>query len=129
MIALVVEIFLEFILELFVELFVDVLAHGASSRVPWIRRAVNTFLTAVIYFGVGLFAGFVSLWFFPKAFIRSETLHGISLLITPALAGLAMAAIGTIRERQGKVVIRLESFSYGFLLAFAMALIRFWYTQ
>lgn len=39
-----------------------------------------------------------------------------------------MAAIGWIRERQGKLVVRLETFSYAFALAFGMALIRFYFT-
>ena len=40
-----------------------------------------------------------------------------------------MAAIGSIRERQGKLVIRLESFSYGYVLALGMTLIRFSFTE
>lgn len=126
MLALIVEIFLEFLLQVVVELVFDVFLHLFPERA---RRSLSTILTAGVYFGVGLFVGWVSLWFFPKAFVRSESFHGISLVIAPVLAGLAMAAIGMIRARRGKVVTRLESFSYGFLLAFGIALVRFWYTE
>ena len=66
---------------------------------------------------------------FPKAFVRSENLHGISLVITPVLAGLAMAAIGWVRERRGKPVVRIENFAFGFVLAFGIAVIRFYFTE
>jgi len=45
------------------------------------------------------------------------------------LAGFAMSAIGWIRRRQGKLLIRLETFSAGFIFAFAMALIRLLLTE
>lgn len=128
MLEIIVELLLEFLVTIVGEFFVGVISH-ARSRFPWADRTVNTLLTAVMYFGVGLFAGWVSLWFFPEAFVRSETLHGISLVITPVLAGLTMALIGWLRVRQGKLAVRIETFSYGFLLAFGMALIRFLFTQ
>lgn len=52
-----------------------------------------------------------------------------SLLITPLLAGLSMSGIGVLRERKGKTIIRLDSFSFGFIFAFGMALVRFMYTK
>ena len=121
------ELFLEFLLQIIGEVFIDVILHAAS-RFTWVRRTLNALLTAIMYFGLGLFIGWFSIWIFPKAFIRSSTLHGISLLITPVLAGFTMSAIGWIRVRRGNLLIRLESFSYGFIFAFAMALIRLLFT-
>jgi len=72
--------------------------------------------------------GCFSVWLFPRSFVRSESLHGINLLITPLVSGLAMSALGKLRQRQGKTLLRLDSFVYGFLFAFAMALVRFVYT-
>jgi hypothetical protein len=56
-------------------------------------------------------------------------MHGVNLLITPTLVGLTMATIGWLRRREGKLVTQLESFVYGFLFAFGMALIRFYFTD
>ena len=53
----------------------------------------------------------------------------VSLSIAPLLAGLVMSAIGSIRRGRGMPVIRLDSFAYGFIFAFGMALIRFLFTK
>jgi hypothetical protein len=62
---------------------------------------------------------------FPMLFIRSVAWQKVNLVATPVLAGLAMSALGALRRRQGKVVLRIDRFSYGFVFAFAMALVRF----
>ena len=122
------EIFFEFLIEVFGGVLLDVVLH-LSSRFVRAREAVNALLTLIMYFGLGLFVGWLSILIFPKAFVRSLNLHGISLLITPVLAGFTMSAIGWIRQRQGKLLIRLETFSCGFIFAFAMALIRLLLTE
>jgi hypothetical protein len=81
-----------------------------------------------MYLGLGLFVGWLSILILPEAFVRSSNLHGISLLITPVLAGFTMSALGWIRLRQRKTLIRLETFSCGFVFAFGMALIRLLFT-
>ena len=86
------------------------------------------FLAAIGYCLLGLFLGGLSLLVFPEPFVRSERFPGVNLIITPALTGLAMSSIGRLREKQGKYTIKLDSFVYGFLFAFAMALVRFLYT-
>jgi hypothetical protein len=123
-IEFVLEVLLQFVGELIVELFIRT---GAS--IPWVNKAATNLLTALVYFGIGAFIGWVSLWFFPKAFVRSESLHGISLVITPVLSGLMMAAIGWVRTQRGELALQIERFSYGFVLAFGMALIRFYFTE
>jgi hypothetical protein len=122
------EIFLELLLQVVVEVLFDLLLH-ASTRLGWARKTLSALLTGILYFGFGLFFGWLSVLVFPEAFVRSSNLHGISLLIGPVLAGFTMAAIGWIRRRQGKLLVRLETFSYGFIFAFAMALIRLLFTQ
>jgi hypothetical protein len=47
-----------------------------------------------------------------------------SLLISPVIAGLLMALVGSTLRKRGKKVVRLESFGYGFAFAFGMAFIR-----
>ena len=122
------QIFLELLLELVGGVLVDVVLH-ASSRFIRVRKTLNALVTLIMYWGLGLFVGWLSILIFPRAFVRSSNLHGISLLITPVLAGFAMSAIGWIRMRQGKLLIRLETFSCGFIFAFGMALIRLLFTR
>lgn len=78
---------------------------------------------------LGLIAGGLSLLFFPRALLRSTSLHGISLLITPLLAGGAMSLVGAWRRRRGERLLRLDSFGYAFVFAFAMALVRLLFTK
>jgi len=121
------EIFLEFLIQIAGGILFDVVLH-ASSRFIRARKTLNALGTGLMYLGFGLFVGWLSILIFPRAFIRSSNLHGISLLITPVLAGLTMSAIGWIRVRQGKLLIRFETFSCGFIFAFAIALIRLIFT-
>ena len=92
------------------------------------REDRNPVLAGIGYSLLGLIMGGVSLLIFPESFVRSERFHGINLLITPVLAGLVMGTIGQLRKRQGKTIIRLDSFVYGFIFAFMMALVRFLFT-
>ena len=122
---------MEFLFELIVQLFCEVIVEASFhklSGIPWARRALNTALALVLYFGLGVITGWVSTLIFPQSFIRSSKLHGISLLITPLLAGLVMWGIGWLRRRQGRPVLRLDTFGYGFIFAFGMALARFLFT-
>lgn len=121
------QIFLEFLLQVVGGLITDVVLH-ALSRFIRSRRTLNALVTLIMYLGLGLFVGWLSILILPEAFVRSSNLHGISLLITPVLAGFTMSALGWIRLRQRKTLIRLETFSCGFIFAFAMALIRLLFT-
>jgi len=123
-----IEIFLEFLIQIVGELLFAVVLHFFS-RFIRTRKTLNALVTGIMYLGVGLLAGWFSILIFPRAFVRSSNLHGISLLITPVLAGFAMSTIGWIRGRQGKSLIRLETFSCGFIFAFAIALIRLIFTS
>jgi hypothetical protein len=125
---LLVQFFFELLLQLIGGIFVGGFLHFSSSA-RWIQRSVNALYTAILFFVLGTLMGLFSILFFPTAFVRSSSLHGISLLITPVLAGAIMSLIGLVRERQGKPVVRLESFTYGFIFAFAIALIRFLFTK
>ena len=124
---IILEFFLEFVVQIIGEIFFEV-AFQKSSGGPWARKALSATLAVLMYFGLGLIIGWLSILIFPHSFIRSSRLHGISLIITPLLAGLTMSGIGWIRQRQGKLVMRLDTFAYGFIFAFGMALVRFLFT-
>lgn len=125
---LLFEILIEFILPLVTEIFAELALRGVT-RLVRTNTVARIVVTALMYFGVGLAAGFLSLLIWPVAFARSKTLPGISLAITPLLGGLLMSYIAWLRVRTSDWTVRLETFAYGFLFAFPMALIRLLFTQ
>ena len=125
---ILVEILLEFVLPLIAEVFAEAALHKLG-RISWVRSTGLVVLTAILYFGVGVAAGIISLFIFPNAFARSSRLHGISLVITPVLGGLVMSYIAWLRVRTSDWTIRLEAFAYGFVFAFPMALLRLLFAE
>ena len=127
LLQLIFEFFLEFVLQIGIELIAEVGFHKLA-EVPWARRTINAGLAVIFYLALGLALGAFTLIIFPHSFIRGSRFHGISLIVTPTLAGLTMAGVGWLRARKGESKIRLDSFAYGFIFAFGMALMRFWFT-
>jgi hypothetical protein len=129
---IIAELLLGFIVEILLPLIGEISFEFLlrSLGEPFVaRERRNAFTAGVGYFLLGLILGAASLLIFPRSFVRSERFHGINLLITPVVSGLVMAAIGRWREREGKTLLRLDSFVYGFVFALAMALVRFVYTS
>ena len=126
--SILLEILLEFVVPLFAEFLAELTLHKLRSM-PSMRKTGRVVLTAILYLGVGLVAGFISLLIFPKAFARSSTVPGISLVVTPILGGVFLSYIAWLRVRTWDWTIRLETFAYGYLFAFAMTLLRFYFTQ
>jgi hypothetical protein len=126
------QIFFEFILEIVAEVLMELGLHSIG-QVFHGRRTRNPVFAFIGYALLGVIVGALSLLIFPRPLMRSASfrginLHGIGLLISPVLAGLVMSAIGSLRRKRGMSVIRLDSFGYGFIFAFGMALIRFLFT-
>ena len=128
MIESLLQILLEFFLEVVAESIFELGIHTLSAA-PWARKAINAAYAVLMYFALGVLVGGISIVIFPHSFIRSARLHGASLIITPMLCGLTMSGIGWLRARQGSSRIRLDSFAYGFIFAFGMALLRFLFTK
>ena len=122
--AVIFEGALEFSADVFFELIARCFGHTVK---PAEKR--NPILAGVGYALLGLIAGGLSLLIFPHSFARSEKFHGISLLVSPVLAGLGMAGLGWLLKRQGKRVVRLDSFIFGFIMALPIAIVRFLYTS
>ena len=118
------EALLQFVFSLLVDLGFHSLKETTVSR-----EERNPILAGIGYALLGTILGGVSLLIFPEALARSERFHGIGLLISPVLAGLAMAGFGWLLERSGKRRLRLDSFVYGFIFAMPMALVRFYFTD
>lgn len=123
---LLFEIVFNFVLQLFGELLFEVVLRFIPD---FLRGRVGSALLALVgYAAAGMALGGLSLLVFPGPLMVSKRFHGISLLVSPLLAGAAMAGLGWLRRRQGKRVLRLDSFGYGAAFAFAFALVRFLFT-
>lgn len=110
------EIAGEALLELVIRLFASILESS----------------TAAASLGVallGIACGAMSLVIFPHPLVHPSRIHGISLVVSPILTGIAMAQVGRFLRKRDKRSIRTESFAYGFAFAFAMALIRFFFAK
>jgi hypothetical protein len=121
--------------ELFLEVFAELVAE---SFLLLLFRAFDALLgneefppvPAFLGYGtLGLIAGGVSVALFPHPLAHPSRIHGISLIISPILTGLAMSWIGFTLRRRGKTPARIESFTYGFAFALGMALIRFFFVR
>ena len=120
----ILQFFGELLLQIILEILAGMIGHGVKnplSRLP----PIPPWLAAVGYLMLGALAGALSLWLAPDVFIKAPWLRVMNLLLAPIAAGLIMGSIGSWRDKNDKDVVRIESFSYGFCFAFAMALVRF----
>ncbi len=95
-------------------------AKARGRDAPW-----PAWLAVPGYMFAGAAAGALSLWLMPQLFIQAPWLRIVNVLATPFLAAFVMAWVGARRLRQGKELIRLDSFAYGYCFAFAMAVVRY----
>lgn len=122
MLEFLFELIGELILQTVLELLVDLgLQPFRGERKPH----PNPWLTAFAYAVLGAMAGGVSLWLLPELLVRDETWRTVNLIATPILAGFAMATLGVWRVKRGHVQVGIERFSYAYLFALCLALVRF----
>jgi hypothetical protein len=124
MIEFIVEFLLQFVIEVLFEL---------GIRGVWNRRErkkpVHFILAGIYYAALAAIAGFATVIFFPEHFIKDGNLRLANFVVTPILVGSMMGIRGKALRRKGKLLIRLDTFSYGFLFAFVFAAIRFWFCK
>jgi hypothetical protein len=118
--------------ELFLEIFLEVaattlfdLALRAIAKVFDTLRFANPVVASIGYTLLGTLAGGLSVFIVPHPLVHPSRLHGINLLVSPIVTGFVMSLFGSVLRRQGGKVTRIESFGYGFVFAFGMALIRY----
>jgi hypothetical protein len=124
MLELFFHIFAEFLLQAMAELFFSM---GLSSMGETFRRKPNPGMAAIGYGMFGAVLGGLSLLVFRTPLITFGSGRLLNLVVTPIAAGLLMASLGAWKTRRGKVVFRIDRFSYGYLFAFAFALVRYHY--
>ncbi len=122
------EIFLEGLIEFGPELLLDVVSRARSEDADRLDIG-NSVFARIGYLGLGSVVGGLSLLVFPRQFFQLPRFYGISMLLAPVLTGVAMSLIGSTLRRREKRVVRIESFEYGFLFAFGMALVRFFFVK
>jgi hypothetical protein len=88
-------------------------------------RRMGPVLSGLVFALLGCGAGLFSLAAFPRPLLGAHRYRGASLIISPLIAGLGMSSIGAMVRRRGGRRTRIETFRYGFILALAMAIVRF----
>ena len=124
LLELLAQLLLEVLIELFPELVVE-LVWRSLREVLQPRAEKEPVLAFLGYALLGGAAGALSLLPFPDAFVHGSKWHGISLIVSPVLAGVGMSIVGWLRRRRGEPLIRLDTFPYAFSFAFGVALVRF----
>ncbi len=128
MLFLFAEVIFEALFEFALEAAFD-LIFRAIAEVFEISALNNPLLACAGYVLLGGASGGLSLLLYPHALFHPSRVHGISLLVSPILTGLAMWQVGSLLQTKNKKVIRIESFWYGFTFAAGMALARFCFTK
>lgn len=116
----------EFVLQVLGQLFIEVGLHSLAE--PF-RKQPKPWLAAIGYLFFGAAIGGLSLLVFPDYLVASKSLRVANAALSPIAAGLSMAAMGAWRARRGQAVLRIDKFSYGYLFALSMGLVRFWFAS
>lgn len=118
---IVFEVFGEFLLQVVGEALLSIGLHRfgkpmAHPPKPW--------QAALGYASLGGIVGGLSLLVFPANFLPSWG-RELNFLLTPLAVGAIMALVGAWRTRHGKQVLRIDRFTYGYVFAVGVALVRF----
>ncbi len=121
---------MEFLLELLFEFVIQIIGEalleiGLRSFAEPFRKPPDAWLAALGYTLFGTIFGLISLWLFPHHMVVSTDWRLVNLFVTPVMAGGCMSLLGAWRAKRGQAVLRIDSFSYGFLFAICFALVRF----
>ena len=120
------EILLQFLGEIGIQLVMELLAElGLHSVEDTLKRPRHPVWSTIGFAICGAMAGGISLLILPASPIADIELRRVNLIVTPLVAGGAMALIGRRKERRGIRTNRLDRFGYAFAFALAMAAVRY----
>ena len=123
MIELAFQIIGEFLLQAVIEILVELGFH--SVREPF-KRSVNPRVALVGYAIFGAAVGGLSLFILPEH-LTPESWRTANLVFTPVAVGLLMAAFGALRLRRGQPLLHIDRFTFGYVFALSLALVRYWF--
>lgn len=129
---LIFEILIQFLFEIFGQFIVEILVEFGIRgvfNVTGISRIRNTLLAAIGYIILAAVCGGLSVWILPHQFIQNPALNIAVLILAPVVVGVIMGFRGKYLMKKGKLAIRLDSFSFGFLFALVFGLVRFWLAE
>ncbi|MFZ6748851.1 hypothetical protein [Undibacterium sp. Ren11W] len=121
MIEFIFELLGEFLLQVIVEAFIEIGFHSFAEP---LRRPPNPWLAAIALILLGAILGGLSLLVFPNNLVP-QAWRVFNLIATPIAVGAAMTIIGAWRASSGQSLLRIDRFSYGYLFALSIALVRF----
>ena len=124
LLEILAELFFEAVFEFVLEFLTLILLRGIAAVFDT-SEFKNPLLACIGYVFLGGVVGGISLLFFPHPLVHPSRIPGVSMIISPVLAGLGMSFVGSVQRKRNKKVMRMESFGYGFAFAFGMALVRF----
>ncbi len=113
----------ELLLQLAFEVLLELGLHPAQE--PFRLPRPNPWIAAFGYLIFGAIAGALSLLVFPSHFIVSHSGRIANIFVTPMVAGGTMTIFGAWRRNRGEELLRIDRFTYGFVFALAMALVRY----
>jgi len=117
--AILLEVFFEAAFEFAAESIGALILRGVAAVFDT-SEFKNPLLAALGYVFLGGVAGGLSLLFFPHPLVHRSRIPGLSVFVSPILAGL---------RKRNKQAMQIESFGYGFAFAFGMALVRFFFVK
>ena len=121
MIELLLEVVGEFLIQVVVETLIQLGFHSLAA--PF-RRTPNPWVAAFGYTMFGAILGGISLLAFP-ANLAPPSWRVMNLVITPVAVGVIVALLGKRRVKRGQSMLGIDRFSYGYLFALSLGLVRF----
>jgi hypothetical protein len=120
----------QLLLELLLQLLFEILAEFGLRAVREAMRpskSAHPLLGLAGYILLGGVWGGVSVWVFPHKFAVPIWLQIANIVASPVIVGIAMVGVGRWRAQRNQQTILLHKFWFGFALALAFALVRFWF--
>lgn len=128
LIGLILESLLEAVFEFLSAVLADVILRslGELFEPP---ETQNSLLAIIGHAVFGLALGGLSLIFVPYRLVHPSKIHGASLIISPVITGALLSWTGALLRKRDKKAMQIESFGYGFVFAFGIALVRFLFAR
>jgi hypothetical protein len=125
-VEIIFEVIGQFLFELLLQIVAEALIElGLHAMAEPFRKRPSPWVAAMGYVLLGVIVGALTLWPFPSYMVRAPALRWVNLALTPVLAGGLMSLVGAWRERRGDLRLRIDRFSWGYLFALSLALVRF----